>query len=109
MNTWHRPVRLLSLWEPWATLSVLGAKQNETRSWRTNYTGWVGIHSAKTNPGFVRDLPGREPFRTALKGYGISRPFDRGHIIGAVYLEDCIPTGEAVLSNWERAFGDYSD
>ena len=108
-TTRQQPVRLLSLWEPWATLCVLGAKRYETRSWKTNYVGWVGVHSAKNNPKFIRNLPQLEPFKTALDGYGTIRPFDRGHIIGTVYLDRCSDVQTVTRSNWEEAFGDYSE
>jgi len=40
-------VKILTLWQPWATLIAVGAKKYETRSWGTSYTGELVIHSAK--------------------------------------------------------------
>jgi hypothetical protein len=40
-------MKILSLTQPWATLIALGAKQIESRSWRTSYTGPLAIHAAK--------------------------------------------------------------
>ncbi len=40
-------MKLISLWEPWASLVAIGAKKIETRSWYTPYRGWVAIHSTK--------------------------------------------------------------
>lgn len=41
-------MKALTLTQPWATLSALGEKKIETRSWSTNYRGPIAIHSAKT-------------------------------------------------------------
>lgn len=43
----NRPVRTISLWQPWATLIALGHKRYETRSWGTAHRGLVAIHAAK--------------------------------------------------------------
>lgn len=40
-------IRLLSLWQPWASLIAMGLKQYETRSWGTNYRGRIAIQAAK--------------------------------------------------------------
>lgn len=39
--------RVLTLWQPWASLIALGLKQYETRSWDVNYRGKLAIHAAK--------------------------------------------------------------
>lgn len=41
------PIRLLSLWQPYASLIAAGKKQYETRHWATSYRGLVAIHAAK--------------------------------------------------------------
>lgn len=43
-------MRALTLWQPWASLVAVGAKQWETRSWRTDYRGPVLIHAAMRKP-----------------------------------------------------------
>lgn len=40
-------IRILSLWQPWASLIALGLKQYETRSWATPYRGLIAIQAAK--------------------------------------------------------------
>lgn len=40
--------KAVSLWQPWATLVVIGAKRIETRSWQTSYREQMFIHAAKT-------------------------------------------------------------
>ncbi|HEY9736923.1 MAG TPA: ASCH domain-containing protein [Trichocoleus sp.] len=40
-------MRILTLWQPWASLIAAGLKRCETRSWRTDYRGPLVIHAAK--------------------------------------------------------------
>lgn len=125
-------IRGLTLTQPWATLVALRAKQIETRSWRTNYRGWLAIHAGKgLGPvggmdGLLYTIRG-DHFFQALVGNsvdnklmdsriaGLSLP--RGAIIAVARLTDCKPTGGTGpkyadfvhdLSPQERAFGDYT-
>ena len=80
-------MKYISLWQPWATLMVVGAKHNETRSWKTNYRGTLGIHAAKYFPGSNRELCLEEPFRTALEVAGYrAMDLPLGALIGTVEL-----------------------
>lgn len=40
-------MKIITLWQPWATLIALGIKKFETRSWSTRYRGKLAIHAAK--------------------------------------------------------------
>ena len=40
-------MKAITLWQPWASLIAVGAKQYETRSWYTQYKGDIAIHAAK--------------------------------------------------------------
>lgn len=40
-------IRLLSLWQPWASFIPHGLKDYETRLWATNYRGKIAIHAAQ--------------------------------------------------------------
>ena len=40
-------MKAITIWQPYATLIVLGLKQFETRHWETNYRGPLVIHPAK--------------------------------------------------------------
>lgn len=68
-------MRALSLTQPWATLVAIGAKQIETRSWRTRYRGPLAIHAAKGlaplggNRG-LNALVAQEPFWSTLMAAG---------------------------------------
>jgi len=56
-------MKAITLTQPWATLIAIGAKQIETRSWRTFYRGPLAIHAGKTLPAWQ--------FRSVLEAYGI--------------------------------------
>lgn len=40
-------MKMLTLWQPWASLVALGFKKYETRSWSTSYRGSLVIHASK--------------------------------------------------------------
>lgn len=40
-------IKIITLWQPWASLIAEGHKQYETRSWSTDYRGKLAIHAAK--------------------------------------------------------------
>lgn len=110
-------MKLISLWEPWATLMAIGAKRIETRSWRTDYRGWLAIHASKSglSKAQLRDCYSDPKFALALSGE-VLQP---GHIIAVVKLIDCCPMDDTgclpgVFNDYpeldteqERAFGDY--
>lgn len=117
-------IKVLSLWQPWATLVVAGLKGCETRSWLL-HTGRIGIHAAQRFDRECRALCRTEPFQSLLAGAGFKGEFaadqlPRGGIIGSVFggtryrvrsstsmnqvdSSDCVP-----LPGWpERELGDY--
>lgn len=110
--------RVVTLWQPWASLMAYGAKQWETRprtiSWR-NYRGPVAVHAARSIPSPYRRqaqaLFVAEPFRSALAAHGIERweQLPTGAILSTHQLVDCVPTEQIFpgLSELERAFGNY--
>jgi len=49
INNKVQTFKALSLWQPWATLCAIGAKEYETRSWGTRYRGPLVIHAAKVS------------------------------------------------------------
>ena len=47
MSTQPGQVRIMTLWEPWATLAaIMLVKRHETRRWKTSYRGPLLIHAA---------------------------------------------------------------
>lgn len=108
-------MKLLSLWDPWASLMGLGVKTIETRDWPTKHRGWLAIHASK-NGLSKADLVAQcdEPrFRAALVGFdpfpGNPDPPDRrfpfGHIVAIVNVLDCLPTVGEVCN--PGVFDDY--
>jgi activating signal cointegrator 1 len=110
-------MKLISLWDPWATLMASGHKRIETRSWITSYRGWLAIHAAKVGLS-KRDMGDylRNPrFAAALDG----QEFYPGCIVALVRLLDCLPMEDrgcipGVFSDYpeldtpqEREFGDF--
>jgi len=100
-------MRVLTLWEPWATLMALGEKRIETRSWATKYRGPLAIHAAKGGLR-VRDLAvvlSEPSIKTALMG----QMFEPGCVVAVVNLWACVPVEKYEhLTDKERAFGDYT-
>ncbi len=108
----------ITLWQPWAQLTVLGLKINETRSWPTKIRGTIAMHAAKrVTDGFEY----REPFWTALVPYFIEEtgPLPLGAIVGTIEIVDCLKvisnTGKSavleddtVVDRNEFMFGDYT-
>jgi len=104
-------MKALTLWQPWATLVAIGAKQYETRSWQIAYRGRLAIHAAKSKKGkaFFYD----KPFRSALvnAGYPDFRWLAFGQIIAVCQLVDIIRITEDSLNDMARrelALGDFT-
>lgn len=118
-------MKLLSLWEPWATLMALGEKRIETRSWDTDYRGLLAIQSAKHWDKDQEVLTYQDPFYESLKRGGIRTKADKfgaqrfvfphGHITCVVRLLTCWPTEQTeatyprLMTEQEKAFGNYDD
>lgn len=107
-------MKALSLLQPWASLVVMGAKQFETRSWRTHYRGWLWIHASLGKPdktfqwlAATPPQPGNINFWNQFVPDLLSLPY--GAIIGSVELVNCISTSQmhGKISEQENMFGDY--
>lgn len=116
-------MKAISLWQPWSSLLISGAKRVETRSWSTNIRGWVGVIATKGGlplSEFAR-LIRTEPFKIAIArmGYKSIADFPTG-LIGAVRLGPCgqvlsrprafsYPGGQTMLPppEPELSFGNY--
>jgi hypothetical protein len=83
----------LSIQQPWADLIVLGMKDIENRTWKTNYRGPLLIHAPlqidkdgelwlRFNPCFQEEMN----TLSDMIGHGCRR----GFIIGSVDLVDCV-------------------
>lgn len=104
-------MKVISLYEPYATLMALGLKTNETRSWDTQYRGPLLIHATKAMPAWCKELFNEVPFIRALAGVSLSP----GCIVGMVEVVGTTRT--ELVANIEQSefyetdeywFGDYS-
>lgn len=111
-------MKLISMWEPWATLYATGLKRIETRGWPTTYQGWLAVHATKgglSRAQLVETCWSKE-FYWAMQG---RTHFHHGCIIGAVNVIACHPTHRRSWQQGifdlfpeldtprERAFGNY--
>ena len=108
-------IKCISLWQPWASLITIGAKQIETRHWATSYRGPIAIHAAKTEKEL--DLCMVQPYERFLKRAGLLQyqglakcllSLPLGKIVAVAELKDCVATDELQISEQERAFGNYA-
>jgi hypothetical protein len=103
-------MKAISLWQPWATLIAIGAKQYETRHWAVKYRGPVIIHAAKTRSelGIIKTAPFAKVLVDA--GYFASGDLPFGAAVAFAWIIGCHPTHSIVqrVSTEERAFGDWS-
>jgi hypothetical protein len=101
-------MKAISLWQPWASLLVLGEKQIETRSWATPHRGPLAVHAAKMwNPDLER-LCMEEPFRSLLLKHGLGKDLlPRGALVGTVQLDNCLPTDLLAVKEVEYQLGDF--
>lgn len=101
-------VKVISLIQPWASLVVMGAKKNETRSFQIKYRGELYIHASQGFPRWARNISSYPPFTNYIQSH---QDLPTGQIIGKVNLFDIKPTEiiKSTLSEEERAFGDYGN
>lgn len=115
-------MRALTVWQPWAQLIAIGAKEYETRGWPTDYRGPIAIHAGARWQAPEAVLCWRSPFREALEEAGFGPPPDvsparrrfpkfmpLGAVIGVAELVDVAPCwpSPAGVSDREIAFGDW--
>lgn len=83
-------VKVLSLLQPWASLSVTGDKRIETRSWQTKYRGELYIHASAKE---FKPIHGQEKLLAEMTNCGFwdkCKKMPYGAIIGKVNLLDII-------------------
>jgi hypothetical protein len=112
----------LSLWQPWAQLVAIGAKNIETRSWGTDHRGPLAIHATRAFPAPAKNLCMGTPFMDALMCAGYSGTYElpRGAIVAVANLHRVGEIGrradgavtvhgrELPIEGDELAFGDYT-
>lgn len=111
-------MKALTIWQPWASLLVIGAKLYETRSWATTYRGPIAIHAAKRPVRRTIDALAAgnewdtlERFESLFHGLGALGQLSTGAIVGKAILVGCNLIDEAFvakLTPQERALGDFA-
>lgn len=104
-------IRILTLWQPWASLIALGLKTYETRSWGTNYRGPIAIHAAKRPmDDLAQDVLAECLDAAGIDGSNIELPL--GVIVAVSRLARCEETEVAPLSDASAIdwlAGDFSE
>lgn len=126
----NKKIKMLSLWQPWASLCVWtnpedgkAEKQIETRHWETTYRGLIAIHATKTlTPQARFEVANNSQIQSALIRHGVVDfglvkrvTFTVGAIVGVVTLDSIVCFGRDTLtfspyefSEREESFGNYS-
>lgn len=88
-------IRLLTLWQPWASLVAVGVKKMETRSWGTDYRGLVAIHAA-SRPfrdaelrAIRQEIKGADSDKLARFAAMFGKRLPCGAIVAVVKVADC--------------------
>lgn len=116
-------MKALSLWQPWATLIVVGAKRIETRDWGPPFAVYgerIAIHATRgvgpAGEAAFRRLCDSQPFHASLAaaGYGRADELPRGAVVGTVRLARASRIDTASARELEErnprefAFGNYA-
>lgn len=80
-------MKAITLYQPWATLLVLGIKRYETRSWRTLFRGPIFIHAARKSVEVPEEIRG---FMVGRTGTAVE-DLPHGAIVGVVNIYNCRP------------------
>lgn len=106
-------MRAISLWQPWASLVVLGEKRIETRGRRAPSTiigQTIAIHAARERSELA--LIGTSPFREALGRHGIGAAnLPLGALVGTVRVDGCVEMTDQWIhevDDRELRFGHYA-
>ena len=113
-------MRVLTLYEPWATLVVYGHKKIETRSWLRNIKGDLLIHAGKKWTTYQKEVCQIPEFAEALKSIGLTRRdleknlgkiLGKVNVLGGYPIQDVNPGFYVNLTKIrmpELMFGGYS-
>lgn len=103
-------VRVLSLWQPWASAIANGHKSIETRSWSTEWRGLLVVHA--TRKGRVEHGPAMVRHDERLSrthGLGPLNDLPKGALVALTEVTFVKRTHEVVgLDARERELGDYT-
>lgn len=84
-------IRAITICQPWAWAIIAGHKRFENRTWRTEYTGPLVIHSSKSDGWMLQGMQ----FLRKLKITPLRAELEFGKVLGVVDLVDCVRPAEA--------------
>lgn len=108
-----RTIKVISLWQPWATLMAAGYKRIETRSWPPyglKPGQLVAIHAAKRWTAEERDICHDDPFFKRYLTLAMRRglwDFDKpplGCVVAIARFQDVAPTDQ-IYTHWLKRIG----
>jgi hypothetical protein len=95
-------MKALSILQPWAWLIVSGHKPVENRTWVSSFRGRLIVHAGKRWGREQReDL---EYVQDVFPEIVLPEKFDRGGIVGAVTMIDCVNDHPSPFFNGPKAF-----
>lgn len=107
-----KPIKAITLHQPWAAFVMAGIKQYETRSWMTKHRGLLAIHAGKT---WSRDLMWQyltlKQNHAAIQDHAREGLLVFGAVLGVCRLVEThrVETIRENLSALELAVGNYDD
>ena len=100
----HKPIKALTVRQPWAWAIALAGKDVENRSWRTGYRGPLAIHA-----GLGLDSPGDLPSAALATFNRSGYVLPAGAVVAVAELAGCHMAakapgcGELLCSDWAVA------
>lgn len=108
-------MKIITLWQPWASAIAFGWKRNETRSWSTNYRGAIAIHaglagSPKAALQLAQEVNASAGHPELLSGRR-AKDWVFGAIVAIATVAGVLPSEVArkKIGRLERAWGVYDD
>jgi activating signal cointegrator 1 len=100
-------IKAITLYQPYASLIIAGAKRFETRTWGSDYTGLLVIHAGKT----LEVDSGNRVFMYHLLASGIGDPrkLPLGAALGVVWKGKCFRAASVIpyIDEREQIFGGF--
>jgi activating signal cointegrator 1 len=107
-------LNVMSIFQPWASLLVVGARAYDVQHHPTHYRGELGIFAPLHFPDWARNLAVEPEFAGPLARAGLEPwALPRGVLLGVADLVDVIPivregyVGTVAMCSVERRLGDY--
>lgn len=91
----------LSLWQPWASVMLLGPKDLENRPWATNYRGPLLVHAAKNKQDDIPEAHAKvRELWPAWDSMRRDHPPAFGALVGIATVTGCAPAARFKGNPW---------